>query len=129
MKKIKRRLFLSLAIIIAGGIIQGIANNKLEALYMVKKASHDYHSLVGLNTASITLHAEGEAYVPQGRVDNMWITDWAWWPNYIEGKSTWKSSYPTGERANGQYTIGVGANTKWFAAILKAKTDYLALIF
>lgn len=99
-----------------------------EAAWVTKSVSHHYYSIVGLNVGGVTFYAEGESSATSGSVSNMWITDWTWWPNYIKDKSTWKSYYPKGQRANAQYTIGAGINTQWFEAAITTQTSYMTVV-
>jgi hypothetical protein len=127
MKKFNVKLFLSILMLI--GMVQGGQSNNIQAVEVIKTANHDYYSVVGLHVGTVTLNAHGDVDMYMGQVYTMWMTDWTWWPNYVKDRQTWLSNYPGGQRANAQYTIGVGINTKWVEAILKSRTDYLFLAF
>lgn len=97
---------------------------------MVSKSSYlEGYSLVGLNVLNVTFHASGYSYSYSGSVSNMYFTDWAWFPNTISNRSTWKSSIPYGQRANGTVQMGVGVNSPWGAVNLWGGQYYFSLDF
>lgn len=94
--------------------------SQVHADYVSKSSSLDGYSLVGLNVLNVTFNASGYSDTYSGSVSNMYFTNWAWFPNTISNRSTWKSSIPYGQRANGTVHIGVGVNSPWGAVNLWA---------
>lgn len=94
--------------------------SQVHADYVSKYSTLDGYSLVGLNVLNVTFNASGYSDTYSGSVSNMYFTDWAWFPNTISNRSTWKSSIPYGQRANGTVHIGVGVNSPWGAVNLWA---------
>lgn len=94
--------------------------SQVHADYVSKHSTLDGYSLVGLNVLNVTFNASGYSDTYSGSVSNMYFTDWAWFPNTISNRSTWKSSIPYGQRANGTVHIGVGVNSPWGAVNLWA---------
>ena len=70
--------------------------SQVHADYVSKSSSLDGYSLVGLNVLNVTFNASGYSDTYSGSVSNMYFTDWAWFPNTISNRSTWKSSIPYG---------------------------------
>ncbi|MGT2799711.1 hypothetical protein [Streptococcus marmotae] len=89
----------------------------------------DGHSLVGLHVLNVTFHASGYSNSNSGSVTNMYFTDWTIFPNTISNRSTWKSSIPYGERANGSVIIGAGVNSPWGAVNLWEGQHYFSIDF
>ncbi|MER0123616.1 hypothetical protein ABPH35_00045 [Streptococcus sp. ZJ93] len=89
----------------------------------------DGYSLVGLHVLNVTFHASGYSNSDSGSVTNMYFTDWTIFPNTISNRSTWKSSLPYGQRANGSVIIGAGINSPWGAVNLWEGQHYFSLDF
>ena len=104
-------------------------SSQVYAGYVSKSSYLEGYSLVGLNVLNVTFHASGYSYSYSGSVSNMYFTDWAWFPNTISNRSTWKSSIPYGQRANGTVQIGVGVNSPWGAVNLWGGQYYFSLDF
>lgn len=103
--------------------------SQVHADYVSKYSTLDGYSLVGLNVLNVTFNASGYSDTYSGSVSNMYFTDWAWFPNMISNRSTWKSSIPYGQRANGTVHIGVGVNSPWGAVNLWGGQNYFSLDF
>ena len=104
-------------------------SSQVHADYVSKSSSLDGYSLAGLNVLNVTFNASGYSNTYSGSVSNMYFTDWAWFPNTISNRSTWKSSIPYGQRANGTVHIGVGVNSPWGAVNLWGGQYYFSLDF
>ena len=88
-------------------------SSQVHAGYVSKSSSLNGYSLLGLNVLNVTFNTSGYSDASSGSVSNMYFTDWAWFPNTISNRSTWKSSIPYGQGANGTVQIGVGINSPW----------------
>ena len=104
-KKIK------ITLVMLTGMIILLFTGKVNAGYISQSTGTNGYSLVGLNVLNVTFHASGYSYTYSGSVSNMYFTDWAWWPNTISNRSTWKSYIPCGRGANGSILIGVRVNS------------------
>lgn len=122
-KKIK------ITLVMLTGMIILLFTGKVNAGYISQSTGTNGYSLVGLNVLNVTFHASGYSYTNSGSVSNMYFTDWAWWPNTISNRSTWKSHIPYGQRANGSVLIGVGVNSPWGAVNLWGGQHYYSLDF
>lgn len=103
--------------------------SQVHADYVSQSSSLDGYSLVGLNVLNVTFNASGYSDTYSGSVSNMYFTDWAWFPNTISNRSTWTSSIPYGQRANGTVYIGVGVNSPWGAVNIWGGQNYFSLDF
>lgn len=104
-------------------------SSQVHAGYVSKSSSLNGYSLLGLNVLNVTFNTSGYSDASSGSVSNMYFTDWAWFPNTISNRSTWKSSIPYGQGASGTVQIGVGINSPWGAVNLWGGQDYFSLNF
>lgn len=123
LRKYKKYMLILMAVATLVGIPTANAG------YVSDSRAINGYSLVGLHVLNVTFHASGYSYSRSGSVSNMYFTDWAWFPNTVSSRSTWKSSIPYGEKANGTVYIGVGLNSPWGVANLWGGQHYFSINF
>lgn len=95
-----------------------------KAAYYRNWTTRKFDCMVG-QCAEIVFHSEGVSNKGSGYVTNMYFTHWANWPNQFQDLKTWKSYYPIGQKANGQYTLKSGVITKWLTLNMGSQTGYM----
>lgn len=106
-----RKITVFIAVIFSGFLF--LQTPPASAAYRHKTSYINGYAITGANVLNVTFHADGYSTATSGGVTNMYFTDWAWWPNTVSNRNTWKSSIPNGQRANGTVQIGVGINSPW----------------